>query len=61
MAERLLDEEEASEILGISIYTLQGLRKAGLISYIQISPRIVKYTISQLEEYQLKHLRRATQ
>ncbi len=61
MAEKLLSEEQSSEILGISIYTLQGIRKAGLISYIQISPKIVKYTISQLEEYQLRNLHRATQ
>jgi predicted site-specific integrase-resolvase len=57
MKSKLYEEAEAAEMLGISVYTLQGIRKAGLISYIQISPRKIKYTLGQIEEYQLKNTR----
>ena len=51
---KLYDEAEVAEMLGISTFTLAEIRKAGLISYIQVSPRRIKYTIHQIEDYKLK-------
>lgn len=59
MTQKLYDEAETAEMLGISIYTLQGLRKAGFICYIEVSPRKFKYTIHQIEEYILKQTKKA--
>lgn len=59
MTEKLFTEAEAAEMLGISVYTLAEIRKAGLISYIEVSPRRVRYTANQIEDYKLKQTKKA--
>ena len=49
---RLLDEDEAAEFLGLSPRTLQGLRvRGGGPDYIKIGTRAVRYCLSDLEEF----------
>ena len=49
---RLLDEDEAAEFLGLSPRTLQGLRvRGGGPEYIKIGSRAVRYRLRDLEEF----------
>ncbi|MFZ5618835.1 MAG: helix-turn-helix transcriptional regulator [Pseudomonadota bacterium] len=49
---RLLDEDEAADFLGLSPRTLQGLRvKGGGPDYIKIGSRAVRYRLSDLEDF----------
>lgn len=49
---RLLDEDEAAEFLGLSPRTLQGLRvRGGGPDYIKIGSRAVRYRLSDLEDF----------
>jgi predicted site-specific integrase-resolvase len=56
---KLLKEAEAAEYLRISVYTLREIRKLGRISYIQLTDKSIRYTEDQLDEYQLRHTRKA--
>jgi excisionase family DNA binding protein len=43
--------KEASEYLGVSTSCLNDLCRAGLIPFIQVSPRLRKWTKDMLDEY----------
>ncbi|WP_140986813.1 helix-turn-helix domain-containing protein [Asticcacaulis tiandongensis] len=47
---KLMSEKEASEMLGISVDTIQRIRKRGEIAFRKIGGRY-RYTISDLNEY----------
>ncbi|MEN9924059.1 MAG: hypothetical protein RL268_185 [Pseudomonadota bacterium] len=49
--EPLLDEADAAEMLGLSVKTLQGLRRRGEIAYIRLSSRMIRYQRKNLEDY----------
>ncbi|MBF5091325.1 helix-turn-helix domain-containing protein [Novosphingobium sp. NBM11] len=54
MIRELLTEEQAAKSLGMSARTLRGIRSKGMIRYIRTSPRTIRYTPEDLDEYLAK-------
>lgn len=53
---KLLTESESAEILNISLSSLRNLRKSGLISYIQLSDRTIRYSLGQIEDFKSQRI-----
>ncbi|MFN3424850.1 MAG: helix-turn-helix domain-containing protein [Novosphingobium meiothermophilum] len=51
MTRLLLTEDEAAQSLDISPRTLREIRRRGMIRYIRPSPRKVRYTPEDIDEY----------
>lgn len=51
MIRQLLTEDDAAAYLGIGARTLRGIRSKGMIRYIRTSPRTIRYTPEDLDEY----------
>jgi hypothetical protein len=48
---RRYTEQQAAEELGVGFYTLQRIRRAGMIGYVRPSPRKIVYYDRHLDEY----------
>lgn len=58
---RLYTEEEASDYFGWSFSKQRDLRKMGMIEHIQFNDQTIRYTIDQLENFQLKYTKSTEQ
>jgi hypothetical protein len=54
---RLYTEDEAAQYFGWSVHKQREIRKLGLIEYIQFNDQTIRYTIDQLEAFQLKFIK----
>ena len=55
VCEKLYTEDEAAKLLRLSTRNMRNYRKAGLIAYIRISARMIRYTEGQLWEFLSRH------
>lgn len=56
---KLLSEKEAAKFFGWSIDKMRQIRKKGEIEYFRFNSQVIKYSISQLEEYKNRFLKQA--
>lgn len=57
MVDRLIREEEAAEMLGVSVRTLQAWRyRGGGPPYVRISSRCVRYNHATLSQWAAEHM-----
>lgn len=56
--ERLLSKHEASDLLGISLSSLDRLMRANKISYVRVGVRRIGFRKQDIDEYNELHLKR---
>ncbi len=49
--EKLLSREEAAELLGVDVRTIDAFRKRGQLGWVQIGTKTVKIKMSELERF----------
>lgn len=59
ISDKLLSEREAAEHFGWSIDKMRQIRKQGEIEYFKFNNQMIKYSITQLEEYKNRFLKQA--
>lgn len=57
----LLNEREAAEYFGWSVYTMREIRKRGEIEFVKFNNRTIRYTMEQLEAFKLRHMKQTAE
>lgn len=48
---KLLKIEEAAEILGVSVGSMQGMVKRNSVPYIRLTPRVIRFDEEELQKF----------
>ena len=55
--EKLYSEKDAADYFGWSVFTMREIRKRGEIEHLLFQDKTVRYTLEQLENYKVRHLK----